>query len=695
MRQDMKKNCADIALATALGVMLLLLSYLRILGDSNSAAFDGKIIRTVMSQPIWGTALAGNLASFVGALVLTYGSFGLLCLGLAHLSRRAWPDSKNSTRIWMILWFILATFWILVANASWYPSSSMGSPYAALAGTDWNGVTPLVVVTAVLGGAVMLTLVRAFTLNSVHRWLFANQTRTALILCMAVASVALVSFTPEAKGTYAASSGKKPHVILIGLDSLRTDIALGDRARTMTPSIHEFLASSTVFSDTVTPLARTFPSWVSILSGRNPHTTGAVINLFPRELIQEGDTLPEILREGGYKTVYAIDEVRFSNLDTSYGFDEMISPPIGAADFMLGFFADSPLSNLLVNTRLGGYLFPYAHGNRAASITYDPDTFVDRLDRELDFTQPTFLAVHMTLAHWPYSWASAKQILEASQTLDTKPMYEQAIQRLDTQFKDVVDVLRRKGALDNAIVVVLSDHGESLGELADLRVPRFHDVIPEHDTMEIFGHGTHIFAEQQYQVVFAVRAFGSTPLTLQPGQTINAPASLEDLAPTLVDALGMRSATPFDGRSLLPLLQAHRSGTAVDWSDRIRFTETEFNPPGVALGQIITTSALTDAAEFYRINPVTDRIYIRQESLKEILANRQYAASRDGRVLASVPVPDAPGHFVAYIEHPGAQPRWIDADAVAKDEPKVAELWAALNYRFPSTRMPSVLPALP
>ncbi len=78
------------------------------------------------------------------------------------------------------------------------------------------------------------------------------------------------------------------------------------------------------------------------------------------------------------------------------------------------------------------------------------------------------------------------------------------------------------------------------------------------------------------------------------------------------------------------------------------------------------------------------------------LPDAEVTEPRPTRILDPMePVPDAPGHFVAYIERPGAQPRWIDADAVAKDDPAVAELWAALNDRFPSTRMPSVLPALP
>ena len=171
----------------------------------------------------------------------------------------------------------------------------------------------------------------------------------------------------------------KPHVIVIGLDSLRPDALRRRRtAATPSPAINEFLADSVVFSDTLTPLARTFPSWGSIVSGKHPHTTGAVMNLLTRELIDEGDTLPKLLANAGYHTVYATDEVRFSNLDQTYGFEEMIAPPMGAADFLVGFFSDSPLANLLVNTAAGELLFPYAYANRAVAVTYDPDMFVEQ-----------------------------------------------------------------------------------------------------------------------------------------------------------------------------------------------------------------------------------------------------------------------------------------------------------------------------
>ncbi len=131
------------------------------------------------------------------------------------------------------------------------------------------------------------------------------------------------------------------------------------------------------------------------------------MNLLPRELIREGRTLPALLRDKGYRTVYAIDETRFSNVDASYGFDTAVTPPIGGSDFVLTWFSDTPLSNVVMNTRLGALLFPFQHANRAAFVTYDPDSFVRRVDRALDTRQPLFLALHLTLPHWPFEWADS------------------------------------------------------------------------------------------------------------------------------------------------------------------------------------------------------------------------------------------------------------------------------------------------
>ena len=60
----------------------------------------------------------------------------------------------------------------------------------------------------------------------------------------------------------------------------------------------------------------------------------------------------------GYRAIYATDEVRFANFDRSFGFDEMITPPIGASDFVLGYVGDMPLVNLVAARRSAAGCFP-------------------------------------------------------------------------------------------------------------------------------------------------------------------------------------------------------------------------------------------------------------------------------------------------------------------------------------------------
>ncbi len=70
---------------------------------------------------------------------------------------------------------------------------------------------------------------------------------------------------------------------------------------------------------------------------------------------------------------------------------------IGGSDFVISWFADTPLSNVVMNTRLGALLFPHVHGNRAAHVTYDPDSFVRRVGRGIDPDERLFLVSHLTL----------------------------------------------------------------------------------------------------------------------------------------------------------------------------------------------------------------------------------------------------------------------------------------------------------
>jgi hypothetical protein len=665
--------------------LLLALSFVRLWGDANSAIFRTDVVDAALDQPIWGTALAWNIAGFVTALLLTHLLFAVAAWCLAKLSRRAWPQNENSLRVWSLFWLVWLSIWIFAANAAWYPASSLGQPYAGAFEARLFGATVLQIVTIVILSPVAWLVWRGSraALRLVHerpKW-----TMGALVI--GGSATALASFGVSAPGANAPR--EQPHVILIGIDALRPDALYDEEGRVVMPRLDDFLAGSTVFSDTLTPIARTFPAWVSIISGKHPHTTGAVNNLLTRELIDEGDTLPKLLIDAGYHTVYATDEVRFSNLDETFGFRELIAPPMGASDFVISFFADSPLANLLVNTAVGGVLFPHTYANRAAAVTYDPDTFIERLYARLRFDKPTFLAVHLTLTHWPHTWASTPPAEERKGDPPVAETYRRSAIRADQQFGDLVQMLRDRGALQNAIVVVLSDHGEALGEPASI-ANEGHAARHIPTLAASYGHGTNVFAEGQYRVLLAMRSFSSVELATPAGLKIEVPASLEDIAPTIADALQLEPRQPFDGVSWLSdLKSAPHSNNA----SRIRYLETEFVPPGLGSGPDVLRSMLRQAVPFYRVDAKTDRVLIRDERLPDVMQSRQYAATRAGAFLASVPSDDKRQQHVVYIERPGAEPIWLDSAPTASSNPAY-ELWNALQARFERVRERPIAPPL-
>jgi arylsulfatase A-like enzyme len=86
--------------------------------------------------------------------------------------------------------------------------------------------------------------------------------------------------------------------------------------------------------------------------------------------------------------------------------------------------------------------------------------------------------------------------------------------------------LRGQGLLDNTVVIITSDHGESFGD---------HRVL---------GHGAALYLDQT--AVPLVILSPDAPA----GRTVTKPVSLRDLPATIVDQLGLSAGSPFPGQSL-------------------------------------------------------------------------------------------------------------------------------------------------
>jgi hypothetical protein len=659
-----------LTLALLLGAGFLTLCVWWTLADLMVAFAGNKVTASVAYGQIFGPVLTGRLAWFAVALVVLHLSFGLLAFGLARLTAAAAPALAAGRQLWLILaWFVALAALTLMANASWYPASRF-SPEDSWLQSGWHGLRPVHVVLATL----LLLVIALATRASVWRPL----PRRALTLMSACAALLLIGGLLSQGVSVAARSAPAyamPHVVILGLDSLRDDLAGARTAERLTPHIDGFLDGAHRFSDAISPLARTYPALVSLLSGRHPVSSNARFNLMPRELVHEGDTLGDALHERGYHSVYATDEVRFANFDESFGFDQLITPPVGASDFLLGTAGDLPLVNLLSRTRAGAWLFPSNYANRAAHVTYQPGSFVGRLDRELAVNRPGFFFIHLTLSHWPYSWAG---LATPTTPQEYRPAYRRAVAAVDRQFGEVWRVLERKGVFENAIVVVLSDHGEALGGESDSMLRKTGNGTEIWNSL--WGHGTSVMSPHQYSTLLAMRGFGRARLPGTPA-THAWPVSLEDVRPTLQELVTGSAPTGIDGISLLPFLGDPESASTL--AARVRYTETDFNTPMVMAGKYNASGLIHEGAAYYEIVPATGWVQLRRSRLPELMSKKQRAAlSRDSLLAA---VPSSTGDSVSYLftDRRSPLPRRLKGRPDPATEPEAARLWDALHARFP------------
>ena len=445
----------------------------------------------------------------------------------------------------------------------------------------------------------------------------------------------------------------KPNIIFIGLDSMRPDYTGYFGHPTMhTPNIDKFIGSATTFTQAYTPLARTFPSWVSILTAKYPKHNHARVNLAEPEPILANDMLPKKLRAVGYQTMYGIDETFFSNVTKDYGFDQLIGPKYGAAGMLLVGLSDFPLTNLLINLPIGRFLFPYNYGNRAASITYEPDIFLKLVKRSLAnrADKPLFLALHLCLAHWPFSWAGDGQ----PATLILPERYASSITALDAQLGKLLQILKEAGLLEHSIVVLLSDHGVTLGMPGDRLVDKKNyqgapdklklvsvykfSTAPEHSVNfsrdysihTSYGQGGDVLSLKQYHVLLSIKGFGVN----LPVQRINDLSSLMDITPTILDMLNMSPLKQVDGLSLKPYLDQQ---AIINNHPRPYFIETGSSVGSIETNNIEVEKVVKQEVGVYQVNPISGLLMVNPEAEKSVIENKQQALLLGDYLLAHYP----------------------------------------------------------
>jgi glucan phosphoethanolaminetransferase (alkaline phosphatase superfamily) len=165
-------------------------------------------------------------------------------------------------------------------------------------------------------------------------------------------------------------------------------------------------------------------------------------------------------------------------------------------------------------------------GNRNSSFGVDEHAAVSRILAWLDALprgRRFFITYLPIAAHHPYAF-SIEPRFPADDDLGR---YRNAILEGDFAIGELLDGVRARGLDGSTLIAIVGDHGEAFGQHRGN-----------------YGHNLAIY-DENVRVPFVLHVPDSEPLR------VDRPASLIDLAPTLLDLLGVEAPESFEGASLL------------------------------------------------------------------------------------------------------------------------------------------------
>lgn len=418
-----------------------------------------------------------------------------------------------------------------------------------------------------------------------------------------------------------------PNIIVLSYDALRPDhIGHFGYERNITPNLDRFLAESTVWTSAFTPLARTYPSWVALLTGTLP-ITNQIRDPLPssEHLVPAVPTLPQALAARGWFTSFRTDDSRFSYMVPEMGFARIEQPPVGIANFAISGSEPRFRAFLgLLDNPVGWALVPIIRENEAFGRSYRNPRFRAGTAQALaDASEHDqfFFALHDCTLHapadryYPYTLLfgqkdykgdnrfrylslgsvsvgdalpEEEERLAAAQNIN---LYDAGVVMIDESFAAVRAQLEAGGLWENSIVVLMSDHGEDFYESRQ----RYRFNGP--------NHGFHPWGDAQYNVLLAIHWPASMAHRYPTGDISNL-VGLIDVAPTLAQAVGMPWSG--DGRSLF------------DGSSRILYMETGISE-SFYFPEGHRAYSFRSAAASYDVDPTTTRVYARPDLRPEVI----------------------------------------------------------------------------
>lgn len=313
------------------------------------------------------------------------------------------------------------------------------------------------------------------------------------LVCVTAMVVAALAIT-------ARGQARPPNILLISIDTLRAD-RIGPYGATSpaTPSFDRLAADGCTFERMTVSVPLTRASHATMLTGRYPFEHGIRDNFAP-PLGAQHKTLAEILKARGYATGGFVGAfILNSQSGLNRGFDE---------------FDDT------FETGGKGSAFFSAYQRRAAEVEERAGPWIVKAAKG---SQPFFAFVHFYDPHSPYNAPAPYGARYA------KAPYNGEVAYTDDIVGRLLKRLETAGVAGNTLVVLTSDHGESLGE---------------HREEE---HGFFV-----YDAAIRVPLILRMPGRIAKGIRAKTDARSIDLVPTILDLVGLKAAIPagLPGQSL-------------------------------------------------------------------------------------------------------------------------------------------------
>ncbi len=322
-------------------------------------------------------------------------------------------------------------------------------------------------------------------------------------------------------------------VLVISLDGLRADhLDLYDYARETAPNLRALGEAGVVFESVLAQAGHTLTSHKSIFTGKYPATL-----MFERT----GADLLELS---------SLHDARPYLVDTFSGVEGTLAAGFRERGFRTAGFTEGPWMGRAAGFEHGFEVFDDAGGGLAAAVpralawlenhgAHPAFLFLNSADLACPYVAPEPFdsvycpehAGHHALAEICGQRTPHDVELHPADATALRDHYDGAILAADAELGRLFDGLRARGLFERALIVVTSDHGESLGERGQV------------------GHGG--LSLEQLRVPLVLKLPESW--SLEPARVSEA-VEMVDLLPTLFALCALPVPDDLDGRSLLPTL---------------------------------------------------------------------------------------------------------------------------------------------